>query len=184
LTTKSVNIHQEVIDKCRNGDVKAQYELYKLYQKAMYNTAIRICGNEDDAKDVLQESFISAFRNLQQYRADASFGAWLKRIVINYSLNLIKKNNALQESMENTDTEDYYEWEEVPDYSMTVRNIKDAIQSLPEGFRTVITLYLFEGYDHKEIGEILGISESTSKSQYNRAKKKIRTLLNQEVKYG
>ncbi len=135
--------------------------------------------------DVLQESFVSAFRNLNQYRGDSAFGAWLKRIVINKSLNHIKKKEKWVD-VDSVDAGDepFYEWEEVPDHSMTVKEIKLAIGNLPPGFRSVITLYLFEGYDHKEIGEILNISESTSKSQYNRAKKSVRKYLNKEVKYG
>lgn len=185
MESGTVNIHQGIIDRCKEGDRNAQKELYHLYFRAMFNTAQRITNDEDDAADVLQDSFISAFRNLGQYRGESSFGAWLKRIVINKSLNLIRKRQNMMDvdKMDMSD-EPFYEWEDVPDHSMTVKGIQSAIGMLPDGFRNVLTLYLFEGYDHKEIGEILGISESTSKSQYNRAKKKIRAYLQEEVKYG
>ncbi len=185
MDSKAVNIHHAVIERCRKSDRKAQYELYRLYYKAMYNTAYRMLGDGDDAQDVLQESFVSAFDHLDQYRGESAFGAWLKRIVINKTLNHLKRKNRWEELEAGESYEEpYYEWEEVPDHHMTVKEIKDAVTMLPSGFRSVLTLYLFEGYDHKEIGEILNISESTSKSQFNRAKKKLRGYLNKEVKYG
>lgn len=183
--SNTVNIHEAIIERCRQKDRGAQYELYELYHKAMYNTALRICGEIEDAEDVLQESFVAAFERLDQYRGDATFGAWLKRIVINKSLNAVKKKTNVEE----TDITDYpedsfYEWEEVPDRELSVEKVKMAIAQLPIGFRTVMNLYLFEGYDHKEIAQILGITESTSKSQFNRAKRKVRELISKEVKYG
>ncbi len=150
----------------------------------MFNTAIRITGDENDAEDVLQEAFVSAFQNLTSYREDASFGAWLKRIVINKALNQVqrvKKDLMLAEDIKEEASE--YEPEKTePTYS--VEQVKRAMSELPSGFRTVLSLYLFEGYDHKEISEILGITESTSKSQYKRAKDKLKMIVKQEVNYG
>lgn len=150
----------------------------------MFNTALRITGDENDAEDVLQEAFVSAFQNLTSYREDASFGAWLKRIVINKALNQVqraKKDLMLAEDIKKEASE--YELEKTdPIYS--VDQVKRAISELPSGFRTVLSLYLFEGYDHKEISEILGITESTSKSQYKRAKDKLKMIIQQEVNYG
>ena len=160
-----------------------------MYKKAMYNTAFRICGDEDDAEDVLQESFLSAFRNLKQYRSESSFGAWLKRIVINKAITLIKKKQQIslveETAAEGVDGTFFYDWDAQDTRTdLTVQRIREAVEELPPGFRSVLTLYLFEGYDHKEIGTILGITESTSKSQYNRAKQKLRELISKEVKYG
>jgi len=150
----------------------------------MLNTALRITGDRENAEDVLQEAFISAFQSLNGYREDASFGAWLKRIVINKALNQVqkvKKDLMLAEDIKEEARE--YEPEQTePNYS--VDQVKRAMQELPSGFRTVLSLYLFEGYDHKEISEILGISESTSKSQYKRAKDKLKMIVKQEVNYG
>lgn len=179
----TVNIHADLIDRSILGDQVAQYELYKLYMRAMFNTAARIVGNHEDAEDVLQEAFVSAFKHLKNYRADASFGAWLKRIVINKSLSFIKKNQREMELAEATDEVEYIS-EDTADYSLSVEKIKDAVCMLPAGFRSVLTLYLFEGYDHQEISQIMGISESTSKTQYKRAKDKLKTLLSREVNYG
>jgi len=184
LESRSVNIHEALISQCRTGNRQAQFELYRLYHKAMYNVALRICNDREEAEDALQESFVSAFGHLDQYRGDSSFGSWLKRIVINKSLNLLRKKNQWVVLQEELPDSGYYEWEDVPDHRLTLEQVKKSINLLPAGFRTVLSLYLFEGYDHKEIGQIMDISESTSKSQYNRAKKKLREIMCKDVKYG
>lgn len=145
----------------------------------MFNVGYRITGNEDDAADVLQDAFISAFKNLSSYQGTATFGSWLKRIVVNKAINSIKKKRA--EILPDDNDWDIAQEEEpeVPD-DLTVDRVKHAIRQLPDGYRSVLTLYLLEGYDHQEIAEILGVSESTSKSQLNRAKNKLRELLNAE----
>lgn len=147
----------------------------------MYNVGYRITGREEDAEDALQEAFISAFRNLESYRGDAAFGAWLKRIVVNKAINILKKRRF--ESMPEDGEFDVPEEPETSEYKeeLSVDRVKSAIGMLPEGYRAVLTLYLLEGYDHQEIAEILGISESTSKSQLNRAKGKLREILTQKV---
>lgn len=178
-----VNIHSEIIDRCRLGDEAAQYQLYQLYSKAMFNTALRICGSREDAEDVLQESFLSAFKHIGSYRADAAFGAWLKRIVVNKSLSSLKKQSREAMMIEEAEEPavDDVDFENV---QLEVEHVKRAMMELPAGFRSVLSLYLFEGYDHQEISGILQISESTSKTQYKRAKEKLRKLLENEVKYG
>jgi len=173
------NIHQDLIDKSLTGDEVAQSKLYMLYSKAMYNSCLRITNNEDDAMDVLQEAFISAFGNLSSYKGQASFGAWLKRIVVNKAINHVNKK---QLSLTEFDVGKHDITDEVEgitkEQNLSVERIKKAIEKLPDGYRVVFSLYLLEGYDHQEIGDILNISVSTSKSQYNRAKKKIREVLN------
>jgi len=143
----------------------------------MYNVGYRITGNGEDAEDVLQEAFISAFKNLDRYRGDATFGAWLKRIVVNKSINALKKRR--HELLHGDEGWDVSEEEPAGDYKegLTVDRVKKAIEELPDGYRSVLSLYLLEGYDHQEIAEILGITESTSKSQLNRAKGKLRQKL-------
>jgi RNA polymerase sigma factor (sigma-70 family) len=183
LEQTSLNIHQDIIDRCLEGDRMAQYELYKLYSKAMYNVSFRIVHNENDAEDVLQEAFVSAFKNLAGYSGVSTFGAWLKRIVINKSLNYIKKRH-----VEITPVEvlpDVEEEEPVFNESidLNINQIKKAVDMLPDGYRVVFSLYLLEGYDHGEIAEILGITESTSKSQFNRSKKKLKEILEKEAYY-
>jgi len=172
------NIHQDLIDRSLEGDGIAQSKLYMLYSKAMYNTCLRITNNEDDASDVLQEAFVSAFRNLATYKGEASFGAWLKRIVVNRALNHLKRKQielaSLNVIQHDIAIEDKYDEDEK---MYSIEKIREAIKMLPEGYRVVFSLYLLEGYDHQEIADILGITVSTSKSQYNRAKRKMRELL-------
>ncbi len=147
----------------------------------MYNVGFRIVNNSEEAEDVLQDAFISAFNNLERYRGDSTFGAWLKRIVINKAINYLNKKKP--ERMPEDDRWDVREEEvvdELEGFPFTVEKVRAAIEALPDGYRSVISLYLVEGYDHGEIAEILGITESTSKSQFNRAKKKLKELLEGE----
>jgi RNA polymerase sigma factor (sigma-70 family) len=144
----------------------------------MYNVGYRIVNSEAEAQDVLQEAFISAFNNLDGYRGDSAFGAWLKRIVINKALTQVSRRKF--ERFPNDENWDVGEEEQVDifqGFPFTVEKVRAAIEALPDGYRTVLSLYLLEGYDHAEIAEILGITESTSKSQFNRSKKKLRELL-------
>jgi RNA polymerase sigma factor (sigma-70 family) len=170
-------MHDDLIARCKAGDRDAHYRIYKLYARAMYNVSVRITGREEDAEDALQEAFVSAFRNLASYRADSTFGAWLKRIVVNKSINVLKKRK--HEWMPEDDAWDVPEDEDTGDYKegLTIDRVKRAIEELPDGYRSVLSLYLLEGYDHEEIAGIMGISESTSKSQLNRAKGKLREKL-------
>lgn len=177
LNQEILNIHQELIERCMRGDQDAHYRIYKLYSKAMFNSAIRIVGDDDEAEDVLQEAFISAFRNLDKYRGDATFGTWLKRIVINKAINAVRKRRFEVLSEENETEIPDIEEDIVYKPEVTIENVKKAMNTLPDGYRTVLSLYLLEGYDHQEIADILGVTVSTSKSQLNRSKKKLRELL-------
>ena len=181
MTEQSVNIHEELIHRCRGGDQEAHFKLYKLYSKAMYNVGYRITRSEADAEDVLQEAFISAFRNLESYRGDASFGSWIKRIVVNKAINLLKKRKL--ELIREGDDFDAPIPEPDEEYlpELTVGKVRQCIDMLPDGYRSVLSLYLIDGYDHQEIAEIMGITESTSKSQLNRAKNKLKELLTKKI---
>jgi RNA polymerase sigma factor (sigma-70 family) len=168
----------KLIIRCREGDRQAYHQLYKLYSRAMYNVGYRIVNDADEAKDVLQEAFISAFNSLETYRGDSAFGAWLKRIVVNKAINLVRRRRF--ERIPETagfDVKDVEMVDELEGFPFTVEKVKKAIQQLPDGYRVVLSMYLLEGYDHSEIGEVLGISESTSKSQFNRSKKKLKEIL-------
>jgi len=167
-------IHAKLIEECRRGNRKAQYSLYNQYSKAMFNMAYRIMNNREDAEDLLQEAFIECFRNIGSFRFESTFGAWLKSIVINRCINQLRKKKidfTLCETLPVNIPEE--ESEVVYDTG----KIFKAIELLPDGYRIILTLYLLEGYDHTEIAQILGISESTSKSQYSRAKDKLRNML-------
>ncbi len=169
--------HQDLIEACKRGDQKAQFELYRLYSSAMYNTTLRIVGDPDDAEDVMQEAFLKAFLKLRTYRGEVSFGAWLKRIVVNKSLDFLRLR---RERISLDEVKDVVEnMNETPQLDMAyeAETIKQAIYALPEGYRIVLSLILLEGYDHEEVSEILKISNATSRTQYHRAKKKLAELL-------
>lgn len=142
---------------------------------------MRITQDYMEAEDVLQEAFVRAFKNLESFKGDSTFGAWFKRIVVNTSINHIKKRKMEFVEMEDRFVEadgkdEHIDFESYgSEWNMEV--IRKAIDKLPDGYRVVFSLYLLEGYDHQEIGNILGVSEATSKSQYSRAKKKLREFL-------
>ncbi len=174
-----INTHRDVIESCKRGERKAQFELYKLYSKAMYNTCLRMLRNEADAEDILQNSFIDIFSNLNAFQYQSSIGAWIKRIVVNNCINYLKKKRLKFEELTHNHEGKFNDISEdhPVEIDYKVQHIQNAMLELPDGYRVVCTLYLVEGYDHKEIGSILGISEATSKSQYSRAKKKLREKL-------
>jgi RNA polymerase sigma factor (sigma-70 family) len=171
--------HFNLVEACKRGDRKAQFDLYRLYSKAMFNICARMLNSVENAEDVLQLSFVDVFTKLDSFRFESSIGAWIKRIVINNCINALKKkklefvelSDNLQHNLENGKTTDSAE------PALNVEVIHRAIAQLPEGYRVVFSLYALEGYDHEEIGEILSISEATSKSQYSRAKAKLRDML-------
>lgn len=172
-----MNQHFDIVEACKRGDRKAQFELYKLYSKAMYNICLRMLSSVENAEDALQNSFVDVFTKLDSFRFESSIGAWIKRIVINNCINHIKKRkldfSELNDNMHHIPENGINLSEEV----LRVDLIQKAIMQLPEGYRIVFTLYAMEGYDHEEIGEILGVTEATSKSQYSRAKAKLRDIL-------
>lgn len=178
------NKHAKIIERCIAGDQKAFYEIYQLYSKAMFNICYRIVGVQEVAEDVLQEAFVSAFQHIKSYRGKASFGAWLKKIVINKAISHLRKQQLDMIELDSRLDIRHDEEDDDIDLIMKIDSIREAIQKLPNGFRLVFSLYLLEGYDHREISEILGITESTSKTQYLRAKKKLKEILREEVYYG
>lgn len=176
METVYIDKHATLVDECRNGSRKAQFELYKLYANAMYNVALRIVNDDAEAEDVLQEAFLDAFKRIADFRQETTFGLWLKQIVINRSINYLRKRKAEFVSLTEVEVADEPNYDESDTLQM-VETVKAAIAELPDGYRVVLTLYLFEGYDHEEIAHILKISENTSRSQYMRAKQKLNGLL-------
>jgi len=177
LAIPDVHIHDTLIEECRRGSRKAQFRLYELYSKAMFNAAYRIVNNREEAEDMLQEAFTDCFRSIGSYRSESTFGAWLKTIVINKCINRLRKREA-----ELVYVDDYSPVERPGDEEPEViwpdtSVIAKAAEKLPDGYRVVFSLYLLEGYDHAEISQIMNISESTSKTQYLRAKNKLKKIL-------
>jgi RNA polymerase sigma factor (sigma-70 family) len=179
------NLHQELINGCKKGDQKAQFQIYKLYYKAMYNTSLRIVNDAMEAEDIMQESFLSAFEKIETYSGTVSFGAWLKKIVKNRSLDFLRGENkvifediATIQGIEDN-CFDTLCLNEEPD--RRIKKVMEAIKCLSEGCRNIFSLYFLKGYDHKEISEILSISGSTSRSQLSRAKNKLITELKSKL---
>jgi len=173
---KEINLQEQLVQQCIIGDAKAQRMLYAQYSKAMYNICLRMLSNRMDAEDALQNAFIEVFRGIKSYKGKSTIGAWIKRIVINNNIDLLKKRKIYFEEIDDRlEVVDEVEHQTVSNYDISI--VKHNIGSLPDGYRVVLSLYLLEGYDHKEIGEILGVTEATSKSQYSRAKKKLKNLI-------
>jgi RNA polymerase sigma factor (sigma-70 family) len=179
LETVYIDKHYALVAECKQGSKKACYELYRLYSKAMLNVAFRVVGNIGDAEDVLQESFLDAFNKVKDFRQETTFGLWLKQIVVHRAINLLRKRKMELIDMEGEQIENIAE-EETEDDEETIykaEQVKEAMKLLPDGYRVVISLYLLEGYDHEEIGQILNISENTSRTQFLRAKRKLMEIL-------
>ncbi len=170
----------DIIELCKQNNRKAQLQLYKQYCDGMYHVALRFVNHTAEAEDVVQNAFIKAFSKLHQFKGDVTFGAWLKRIVINKSIDYLKSKKqrlvALDEvhlKVVDTDTSDKWLVED----TITINEIKQTINRLPEKYKYVVMLYLIEGYDHQEISEILNITEVASRTQLSRGKVKLQDLL-------
>jgi len=179
LKVDFVNSENELIGFALQGNQLAQYKIYEKYSKAMFSICYRMMNNREEAEDVLQESFSDAFSKLTSFRFESTFGAWIKQIVVNRCINKLTKRKIdlfYSENISNYDNIDENDHSE-DELNYEVNKVRNAIQLLPDGYRTIFSLYLLEGYDHEEISEILGISESTSKTQYIRAKNKLKEIL-------
>ncbi|HAG15627.1 MAG TPA: RNA polymerase subunit sigma-24 [Bacteroidales bacterium] len=170
--TKYRDVHHHLIVECKKSSRMAQLEIYKLYYKAMYNTALRILNNQSDAEDVMQDSFIVAFERIENYREEGSFGGWLKRIVVNNALDIVRKQKPttqLNEQNEPMSTEQEYCIES----DCRLEDIKKAMAKIKNEYRIILSLFLFEGYDHEEIASILQISYGLSRTRYSRARQSL-----------
>ncbi|MDB0615900.1 RNA polymerase sigma factor [Tenacibaculum dicentrarchi] len=176
LKTKKTHIDQ-LIARCKKGDSTAQMQVYNNYYKAMYNTAYRILKESFESEDLIQEAFLTAFTKLDTFKGQVTFGAWLKRIVINKSLTQLKKNNRYEAIK--TDVIPTYEIEETEiDYtSLEVKQVMNCLLKLKENYRVILTLNLIEGYDYEEISQILNYTNQNVRATISRAKKKLKQIL-------
>lgn len=175
-----IDIHRKLVEQCQKGDRKAQYELYNSYAKAMYNICLRMMNNADEARDMLQEAFIDAFIRIHTFRFESAFGAWLKRIVINKCINALQKRRiefADAEIDDNYIADNENDAIDEDQLRLSIERVRKAMYQLPENARIVFSLYLLEGYDHSEIADILHITESTSKTQFMRARQRVKEIL-------
>ena len=176
LLLQPVDPEFELIQRCLRGDASAQFGLYDRYVSAMYNTALRIVVQASEAEDVLQESFTKVFQRLHSFRRESTLGAWIKRIVVNTALNHLRDQKKFQFVPLEPWVEQTPDTGEIPE-TWDAALLQEAIKRLPDGCRVVFTLFLVENMSHKDIALDLGISESTSKTQYMRAKKLLREQL-------
>lgn len=157
-------------------DRRAQKELYDRYSRAMYTAAYRITGDFDQANDVLQEGFLKIFQKIHTFRGESTVGAWIKVIIVRTALTNVKREPVV-ESLPPNFNDEQIDWGQ---HELDIDYLEKAIQRLPSGYRSVFLLVEVEGYSHKEVAEMLGITQGTSKSQLFYAKKKLREFLSQE----
>ncbi len=170
----SCNVHHNLIEACRKNDQRAQFQIYKLYYKAMYNVSLRIVNDAMEAEDIMQEAFLTAFEEIAGYSGKVSFGAWLKRIVQNRSVDYLRKKGKITfediASVREVENNLFDNPGLIEEPEVSITRMMAIIKRLPEKCRNIFSLYFLEGYDHEEIGQILSISSSTSRSQLSRAR--------------
>ena len=170
----------DIVEQCKRNSRKAQLQLYNKYCDGMYIVAMRFVKDTMEAEDIVQEAFIKAFTKLEQFKGDVTFGAWLKRIVINKCIDTIKSKKQQVTELDEVHlkvVDTAYEDEWLVDDAITLDEVKQAINELPDKYRYVVMLYLIEGYDHQEIAQILNITEVASRTQLSRGKSKLKELL-------
>jgi RNA polymerase sigma-70 factor (ECF subfamily) len=173
----------DVVEQCKANDRKAQLQLYNQYCSGMFYVALRFVKNTNDAEDIVQESFIKAFQKIHQFKGDVSFGAWLKRIVINKSIDFLKSKKERLVSLD----ENYMQVVEDDDWTVedgiSLEEVKLTMEQLPEKYKYVVMMFLLEGYDHREISNVLGLSETACRTRLLRGKGFLKELLKKK-RYG
>jgi len=170
---------QTLVEECKQGNQKAMGDLYDHYAPKMKAICLRYVKHHEEAEDILQEAFIKIFKNINRYQDQKNLTGWIKTIVINTSINMYYKNKNMQMNVDYDAVIGSEKHAATIADQLTLNELYDVINSLPEGYKVVFNLYAIDGYDHKEIGEMLKISESTSRSQYARARKVLMEKLNQ-----
>jgi len=180
--TPTITHINDLVARCRKNDQRAQMEVYERYYKAMYNTSLRIVNDTAEAEDIMQEAFLKAFSKLDSFQGTSTFGAWLKRIVVNLSINAFNKKVKLNEVAYNDELKNEVDESdgiilEEDSKNEKVNKILKTLNSLKENYRVALTLHLIEGYDYEEIGEILNLSYANSRTMISRAKESLRKKL-------
>ncbi len=173
---------EELISLCKQKNQKAQFEVYNRYCKAMFNVAFRIVKDEHFAEDAMQEGFLKAFLKINDYKQEVAFGAWLKRIIINYSIDFYKKNNKfrideIDKVLYKIEDDTLISENEINFNELKVGQVLKTIENLKDSYRMVLTLFYIEGYDQEEISEILEISYANCRTTMSRAKESLRKKL-------
>ena len=171
-----IEANSQLIDGCRKNKRSAQIRIYEFYYKAMYNSSYRIINDREEAEDIMQESFLDAFKKIETYQGTGSFGAWLKRIVVNKSIDHLRRRKntfSLDEQFNEIEDTTLEDEEFVSNTFTRLEEIRGAIEKMPDHHKMIISLYLLEGYDHQEIAQILNITHNNVRARYFRAKKEL-----------
>lgn len=173
-------LDEELIEGCKRSERDAQVGIYQKYARSVYNTCFRITGNAADAEDILQESFIEAFKKIESYRGEGAFGGWLCRIAVNNAINHLRKcrnETSLEETFVDVADDNIDDAEISENIFCRIEEIRKAINLLPAGYRVIISLHLLEGYDHREIAEIIGATYGNVRTRYSRAKQRLLQII-------
>jgi len=169
--------YYKLVRECLAQKPVAQKQLYEHFSETMLGICYRYTKSLKDAEDVLQEGFVKVFRNLHQFKNEGELGAWVRRIMVNTALNFLKRNRKYQDEMFFTEEYMHPVTDDDPEVHLSSKELADLIRQLPSGYQTIFNLYAVEGYSHIEIGEMLGISDGTSRSQYARARALLATWI-------
>ncbi len=161
---------ERLIKDCLKNNRAAQKQLYNQYAELMLGVCYRYTKSLADAEDVLQDGFIRVFENLHQYKFEGELGAWIRRVMVTTALNYLKRNARYQKDLAFDKLEMHPVTDDNPEIKLNTKELASLIQQLPTGYQTIFNLHAVEGYTHVEIGELLGISDGTSRSQYARAR--------------
>lgn len=175
---------EELVQGCIRKDAKAQRYLFDTYSRRLMGVCVRYCDSREEAEDILQEGLIKIFERIGSFRGNGSLEGWMRRIMVNTALDHFRKQKVFRNSFDITEMEHEAGTTDHVLETMDARDLMKTIKSLPKGFRTVFNLYAIEGYQHREIAEMLGITESTSKSQYSRARSHLMKVLQHENDYN
>ncbi len=170
---------QQLIEGCRKGNRKAQKELYEMYSRKMMGVCLRYVSDRETARDLLQDGFVKVFTSLTSYSGTGSFEGWMRKIFVNNALEYLRKSDVLRDATDLSNTAELVQPDSSVISQMSAAELMQIVNELPIGFRTVFNLFAIEGYSHKEIGEMLRITESTSRSQYTRAKQLLQRRISQ-----
>ncbi|MBS1569623.1 MAG: sigma-70 family RNA polymerase sigma factor [Bacteroidetes bacterium] len=172
---------EQMVAGCLKGEPIAQKALYQAYARKMMSLCMRYAPDREQAQDILQDGFVKVFQKIGNFRGDGPLGGWIARTMVNTALDQIRRNKPFEHSLDLTEAEHLHAVDEQAVSSMSADELMGLVQALPTGYRTVFNLFAIEGYPHKDIAEMLGISENTSKSQFMKARAFLRKLLPQET---
>ena len=176
------NTEEQIRDGCVNGDCKYQQMLYNMFAPKMFSVCLRYANEYNSAQDLLQEGFVKVFRNVEKFRGEGSFEGWVRRIFVNTAIEHYRKQVNLY-ALHDTEARGYEFYEENALETLKQEDIMKMIQKLSDGYRTVFNLYVIEGFSHKEIGGMMGISEGTSKSQLARARYLLQRMITENTDF-